>query len=117
MTAVREKAAAPEDLARLFVERANAGDLEGLVELYEPDATVALPGGRTVAGQAAIRAAYEQMLARKPEFGAGTALPTLVSGDWAQTASRTDDGGARAEVAHRQSDGSWLIVLDRPFFA
>jgi ketosteroid isomerase-like protein len=115
--AVHEQARTPEDLARLFVARAGAGDVEGLVALYTPDAAVALPQGRVVTGHAQIRAAYEQMLSRKPEFAPGTALTTLTTGGWALTASRTADGGTRAEVAHQQPDGSWLIVLDRPFFA
>ena len=37
----RDVAREPEDLARLFHERANAGDAEGLVALYEPQAVVA----------------------------------------------------------------------------
>jgi hypothetical protein len=35
---MQRKAARPEDRSRFFVERANAYDVEGLVELYEPDA-------------------------------------------------------------------------------
>ncbi len=41
MKVEHEKALAPEDITRLFVERANAGDAEGLAELYTPDAVVA----------------------------------------------------------------------------
>jgi hypothetical protein len=33
-----ERALAPEDLDRLFLERANAGDVDGVVALYEADA-------------------------------------------------------------------------------
>ena len=40
MTDGREPAAQPEDITRLFVERANAGDAEGLAALYEPDAVL-----------------------------------------------------------------------------
>ena len=36
------KAQTPEDITRLFVERVNAGDAQGLAELYEPDAVMAL---------------------------------------------------------------------------
>ena len=44
--AEREPAAQPEDLGRYFLERANAGDVEGLVALYEPEAVLASrPGG------------------------------------------------------------------------
>jgi hypothetical protein len=38
LTTTRERTTEPEDLARLFVERANAGDAEGL---YEHDAVLA----------------------------------------------------------------------------
>lgn len=34
----RPPAAEPEELARLLVERINAGNLEGIVVLYEPEA-------------------------------------------------------------------------------
>jgi len=41
-----ERARQPEDLDRLFLERANAGDVDGVVDLYEPDAVLAFPPGR-----------------------------------------------------------------------
>jgi len=34
-----EHAAQPEDLSRFFLERANAGDVEGLVARRQPDGT------------------------------------------------------------------------------
>jgi hypothetical protein len=40
----------PADLARYFVVRTNAGDLEGLVALYEPDAALAGPKGEMLRG-------------------------------------------------------------------
>ena len=43
-----EPATKPEDLARFFVERANSGDVEGLVDLYEPDAVLRNYGEITV---------------------------------------------------------------------
>ena len=33
----------PEDLGRYFLDRANAGDVDGLVALYEPGAVLASP--------------------------------------------------------------------------
>ena len=107
----------PEDLTRLFVERANAGDAEGLAALYEPDAVVAFPPGSVTVGRDAIRALYEQMLAEAPEFTPEEPLQTVRSGDLALTATRAADAaGARAQVARRQPDGTWLRVLDRPDF-
>ncbi|KAB2366200.1 hypothetical protein F9B16_39895 [Actinomadura montaniterrae] len=38
----RPLASLPDDLSRLVVERLNAGDVDGLVALYEPDAVLAL---------------------------------------------------------------------------
>ncbi len=114
---VRERAFQPEDLTRLFVDLANAGDAEGLAELYEPDAVVAFPPGRMTVGREAIRALYEQMVASRPTFKAEAPLPTLQLGDLALTATRaTDEAGTRAQVARRQADGTWLRVLDRPDF-
>ncbi len=110
-----ERAERPEDITRLFVERANAGDAAGLAELYESDAVVAYPPGQNTAGRAAIRALYEGMLARVPRFEPETPLTTLVAGDLALTSTRRRDGkGIRMQVARRQSDGSWLRVLDWP---
>ena len=117
MTDRREKAMQPEDLTRLFVERANARDAEGLAALYEPDAVLAFPPGHVTVGREAIRAIYDQMVAQNPHFELEESLPTVRTGDIALTATRAkDEAGARAQVVRRQPDGSWLRVLDRPDF-
>ena len=51
-----EDARTPEDLTRLFVERANAGDAGGIADLYEPEAVMAYPPGGVTVGRDAIRA-------------------------------------------------------------
>jgi uncharacterized protein (TIGR02246 family) len=113
----REKAQKPEDLTRLFVERANAKDAEGLALLYEEDAVMAYPPGRQTTGRAAIQKFWEQALPHVPRFEPETPLPTLISGDLALTSTPPRDGsGARAQVVRRQPDGSWLRVLDQPEF-
>ena len=66
-----EPAAQPEDLGRFFLERANAGDVEGLVALYEPGAVLAFPAGRLTAGHDEIRKVYAELLADKPSFSLG----------------------------------------------
>jgi ketosteroid isomerase-like protein len=108
----RQRAAQPEDLGRFFVERANAGDVEGLVALYEPSAVLAVPGGAQVAGTGAIRQALQRFLDGRPAV-AGESQPALRFGDLALTSTRSV-GGATAEVARRQPDGSWLWVIDQP---
>ncbi|MEO3743542.1 nuclear transport factor 2 family protein [Plantactinospora sp. B5E13] len=107
----------PEDLTRLFVERSNAGDAEGVAALYEEDAVLAYPPGSVTVGRAAIRDLWARVLANRPRLAPEEPLPTLVSGDLALTSTPPRDGaGARAQVVRRQPDGSWLRVLDRPEF-
>jgi uncharacterized protein (TIGR02246 family) len=113
----RETAEQPEDLTRLFVERANDGDAEGIALLYEEDAVMAYPPGQTTVGRAAIRALWEDVLSHRPHFEPEPPLPTLRSGDIALTSTPPKDGaGARAQVVRRQPDGSWLRLLDQPEF-
>jgi uncharacterized protein (TIGR02246 family) len=112
-----ERALKPEDLTRLFVERANDGDAAGIAALYEEQAVMAYPPGKVTVGRDAIRALWETVLARAPRFEQEPPLPTLISGDIALTATPPKDGaGARAQVARRQPDGSWLRLLDQPEF-
>ncbi|HWV88101.1 MAG TPA: nuclear transport factor 2 family protein [Capillimicrobium sp.] len=115
MSTVRERAQTPEDLTRLVVERARAGDAEGIAELYEPDAVLGFPPGEVTVGRDAIRAVFERLLAEAPPFRPEEPLPTLRLGDLALTSTRALDGtGGRAQVVRRQPDGTWLRVIDRP---
>lgn len=118
MTEVRQRALEPEDITRLIVERLNAGDAEGVADLYALDAIMAFPPGETTEGREAIRAVYEALVEKGARFEPEEPLPTLRLGDLALTATRArDDAGGRAQVARRQPDGSWLRILDRPTFA
>jgi ketosteroid isomerase-like protein len=111
----RERAQQPEDLARLFVQRALERDADGLTDLYEPDAVLAYPPGQETVGRDAIHAVFSAMLAAAPPFKVEEPLPTLRFGDLALTSTRPADGtGGRVQVARRQPDGSWLRVMDRP---
>ncbi|MCC6831307.1 MAG: nuclear transport factor 2 family protein [Thermoleophilia bacterium] len=112
---VYEPAGRPEDITRLFVERSNAGDPDGVVALYDEDAVMAFPPGRVTTGRAAIRALWAEVLADRPRFAIETPLPTLVCGDIALTGTPARDGaGERVQVARRRPDGSWVRIIDRP---
>ncbi len=116
MTA-QEQASTPEDLTRLFVERANQGDAEGMAALYEEDAVLAYPPGQFTVGRASIRQLCEKMVESRPHFEPEAPLPTVISGDIGLTSTAPKDGaGARAQVVRRQSDGTWLRLLDQPEF-
>ena len=107
-----ERALQPEDLDRLFLERANAGDVDGVVDLYEPGAVLAFPPGRLATGLQAIREVYTDLLASRPRL-TGEIRPAVRNGDIAIT-STVRAGNATVEVARRQPDGTWLWLIDQP---
>lgn len=118
----------PADTHRLFVEACNAGDVESLVAMYEPDAVIVERNGDRTQGTAAIRSHIERLLAMRPTMRLlGSA--TIFNGDLAQLSSwwrcsaTAPDGSAiemechGSELDRRQPDGSWLIVIDNPWGA
>jgi len=108
-----DRALEPNDLERLFVRRANAGDIEGLMALYERQAIIA-DGERQVAiGQDQIRRFLEQFLKERPQLDDSVQAEPLYSGDIALTSSRLSNGDVTAEVARRQPDGSWRWMIDQ----
>ena len=114
---INELAQTPEDLTRLFVERANEADAEGAAALYETNAVLAYPVGNFTVGRAAIQALFEKMFAARPHFEPEAPLPTIQCGEIALTSTPPkDNAGARAQVVRRQPDGTWLRVLDQPEF-
>jgi uncharacterized protein (TIGR02246 family) len=125
MTTIDTDMSTPEALMRTFSARLNAGDLDGLVALYEPAAVFEPQPGVVVHGQAAIRDALDQLLALGPTITADT-VQVLAGGDvalvvneWAMTGTGPDgtavrQGGRSADVVRRQPDGRWLVVVDKP---
>ncbi|MGD9744704.1 MAG: nuclear transport factor 2 family protein [Dongiaceae bacterium] len=109
----REPARDPQALERLLVARQRAGDVEGMVALYEPDATLDSGDGQPKLGREAIRNFFQALVATGRKFELGSQRPAVVSGDLALTATRLVDGGMTAEVARRQSDGTWLWAIDK----
>lgn len=109
-----ERAAAPEDLGRLLAERVNAGDVEGAVALYEPDAALGLPDGETATGAAEIREVYAFLVENGTRLTPGRRRPTVRRGNLALTSTVRADGTVTCEVARRQPGGHWLWALDQP---
>jgi len=103
----------PNDLEKFFVERANAGDVDGLVALYEPNAVLLADGGRQVTGTAQIREFFVRFLNDQLPLAPSEQATALQAGELALTASRHSDGDTSAEIARLQPDGSWLWVVDR----
>lgn len=109
----REPARDPQDLERLLVSREIAGDVDGMVALYEPHAVLDCGEGRLIVGRGAIRAFYANLVALGRKFDFGDQRPAIISGELALTSTRLPDGSATAEVARRQGDGTWLWAIDQ----
>ena len=109
----REPARDPQDLERLLVTRERAGDVEGMMALYEPHAVVDCGDGKVLRGKEAIRAYFAGVVATGRKFAVGEQRPAVISGDFALTSTRLPDGTVTAEVARRQADGTWLWVIDK----
>ena len=101
-----------------MVARENAGDVDGMTALFEPDAVIDLSDGRLVRGKEAIHKFFTklQVTGLGPEgrrFKLGEQRPRLICGDLALTSMRSIDGDVTTEVARRQVDGTWLWIIDR----
>ena len=116
----------PESLGDLFAQALNAGDLEGLMALYEPHATLSPQPGILATGSKAIREALSGFLAMKPTISmksrvlAAAGDVALTSAKWELTGTGPDGDrltmtGESVEVARRQRDGSWLFLIDSPW--
>jgi uncharacterized protein (TIGR02246 family) len=116
----------PEDVDRLFAEYVNAGDVERVVALYEPHATLLMQDGAPSSGTEAIRIAIADFVAMKPNLvvsvrqvvhGGGDIA--AVYNDWDLTLLGPDgrtieDRGKACEIVRRQADGNWKFVIDDP---
>jgi len=109
----REPARDPQDLERLLVRRQRAGDVEGMLALYEREAALDCGDGRLRRGSEAIRGFFAEQVATGKEFEFGDQRPAIVCGDLALTSTRLPDGSVTAEVARRQANGSWLWIIDK----
>ena len=73
-------ATTPEQIHRLFEEAFNAGDLDALMELYEPDAALIAQPGSVAHGSEQARAALQGFLALKGRI-------TLNTNSWSPSAT------------------------------
>lgn len=110
---MRKPAKEPNDLEKIFVECANAGDVEGLVALYEADAKLACGDGVEVVGTRQIRRFFTNYLTTRPKLNRSVQAPALCNGNIALTSSRHSNGDVSVEIARRQPDGSWLWIVDQ----
>jgi len=117
----------PEECDRLLFEAMDAGDLDVLLDLYEPDAVFVVSPGQVVAGRAAIRQVLEGMIAADAT-GRLDAVTAVCSADGSVAFTRAKGSTTRPgpdgkpvttpfqsiEVVRKQRDGTWRIAIDDP---
>jgi uncharacterized protein (TIGR02246 family) len=117
---------APEETIRSFSALLAKGDLEAMVDLYEPDAAFVPQPGTVVKGRDAIRESLRPFLAMRPRM-TGAIERVVIAGDTALVANRwnlagsapggepVELAGVSADVLRRRADGSWGIAVDDPW--
>ena len=99
----------------------NNQDLDALMALYAPDASMVVLDGSTVTGTEAIREQWVAVLEMKgrmtlrSRYAIEAGDLAILSNEWTLTAGAQSLSGVTAEVARRQPDGGWLYVIDHPF--
>jgi len=110
----------PGEASKSFEALFGAGDLDGLMDLYEQDAVFTNRSGAHV-GPVAIRNVLQGYL----DSGASITMNDSVAFEagaialvhWSWTMNFPDGRvaqGATAEVLRKQDDGSWKFVIDNP---
>jgi uncharacterized protein (TIGR02246 family) len=121
-----EFATEPDQLPALFMRAYNAGDIDAVSRLYEPDAAIVPAPGHLVAGADRV-AAMADFLTNTPIPITITVREVYVCGDLALLLGdhvmegTGPDGnhmrvtGTATDVLRRGADGHWRYVIDNPW--
>jgi len=111
----------PEAVDALFEKYLNEGNIDALVDLYEPGATLVAAPGQIASGHEAIRTTLGAFIAMKADLKL-TVTQTIVAGDiavlyndWGGTAAGSEVSGKAMEICRKQPDGTWRFVIDDPY--
>ena len=116
----------PEELLNRVAECMNNKDLDAFVSLYEPEGSFIDETGENHNGHDRIREKIKGFMDMngKLENNVSKIIPAgnivLAYSDWTFKASGPDGNpinlsGTAIDVLRKQSDNSWLIVIDNPW--
>lgn len=109
------------DFAKCF----HAGDMEGLLDLYEPDAVFVRGPGDHVSGREALRIELQGFfdvggqISFKTRHAVQHGDIALLSNEYTLVSTDPEGkpltlSGKTSEVLRRQPDGRWLFIIDHP---
>lgn len=110
----------PQEIDTLFEKAMKGGDLDAVMELYEPAAVFPWPQDELYKGAEAIRKLWEPIVASKPqnEFEIKKVLIAddiaVIYKSWKSTRP-VEVSATAVEVSRRQADGTWRLVIDDSF--
>lgn len=118
----------PETMHEHFMQAFNSGDLDGLMDLYEPGIVFVPQPGQLAEGTDQVREALKGFLALNGPIDLRP-ISIMQSGDLALIVSHWSLDGTgpdgtplslasnTVEVVRRGDDGSWRYVIDNPWGA
>jgi uncharacterized protein (TIGR02246 family) len=117
-----------DDLHKAFETAFNSGNVEAVLALYEPEASLVPQPGTVTQGRASIRQALQQFLAVRGTMRIETVYVmkqggiALTRGKWHLSGKDPQGhpiemGGKSIEVVRQQPNGEWLFAIDHPFGA
>lgn len=127
MTPIMMSVQEPTALYERFAAALNAADLEAVMALFDSAGqTVPQPGQPPVTGLPAIRGVMQQCLALKPQIHYERMCVmqaddvALLRAQWGLKVILPDGNpmeltGKGVQVARRQPDGSWRLLIDNPW--
>lgn len=115
----------PADLPPAFDVALNGGDVDALISLFHPEATMRMTDGNVVAGVEALRPALGTLVSGRPTLH-NTVRHSIVSGDLAllivdweirvPVPGQRDlvDRGTATQVAQCVAPDEWLLRISNP---
>lgn len=113
-------ATSPAEICRLFRQAMAAGDIDGVLSVYDPEVVFLNRSGVAVQGKESLRAEIAPLAQAKADFAFD--IRSIVEADgialmhthWRVSHPQPMTVYA-IEVARRQADGSWCWLIGDPF--